>query len=651
MNDKGPTHVLLGYSSFDHVKYMRDLGTTASNTGALLRQNKEELSLSKKQHKEMVYLHNTALQQNKRLYQMTEKGFTSVVENLNLLGTTIGAELHEVRWVLAHIEGSLNEFVELFRNKRETEAHELVRDASKALKAARFEDAEDCLLKAIDLKRTDFKAHLTLGFVYREIQNKEGAIDELNKSYDYADDDNEKVFVLANLAITCSMFEEYEQAIVALNKVIEYKQANGYVTTADKYQLAINQNMAGNTDEAIDLLLTLFRMDPAYCQPALLEPRLQSLQNDLVKRVNDHAQELEKGISEKLELLKKNVEAVDSGRYRYALDDPQLGKRLMVWVDLAEQALASKSYSSLLFASEMMFYSAGGVAMLSDIIRLNEIVGEKAEEAEKQSKIVDQWKSPWYRFPQLRFLPPIAIVVFSLVVLIKGFKKIPAHWDATSHKFLSVLFYYPVVIFITIILSALLLWAAYRLFRYMNQRWMEKINEVPSLSESTSKLEQAEKDLAAEQEQLNYVRQQARDCFETSLKEAENLKQDLGLEQPKIEAKRPEGSYTLRDLMPNTMIDDPAPDDPWPLTKPKVQEFLQNFLDMPFFCDNPVQSVVFRTGKMNLPSHSLLNGLLYSQSLEQIKKNGEWPEPAGAIELQFGGKMKPAIKVHSVDRS
>lgn len=649
MNDRSYSNVEIGYSMFDHVAFMDTLRSTKQNTYAINQKQAESLRQDRKHHKENVYLHNTAIQQNKRLYQLVERSFDTVAGKLDFLETSLGAQLYEVRWMLAHIEGSLNEFVELFKNKRETEAHELVKDGNKALSVNRLEDAEDCLIKAIELKRTDYKAHLTLGIAYREMGEKDKAIKEFVMSIDYAEDQNEKVFAMVNLANTYRFFEEYEKAIKALLTVIEFKQASGYSTTADLYQLAITKTLAGNETEAIDLLLDVFQIEPAYCQPALLDQNLQPVKDTLVKRVADHAKELEKTITEKLDRVKRNIPAIDSGPLQYALDDPKLGKQLSAWVDLAEQALKSKSYSSLLWANEFMFHVAGGVSILSDITRMNETIEEKTAQVNEQRENVDRWKRIWFRFPQLRFLPAIITVIISLIVLAKGFQKIPAHWQITSHKFLSVIFYYPVVIILTIAVSALLLWAAYRLFRYMDKRWMEKINEEPPLDESKNKFAQVEQELAQESQQLDFVRKSAQESFDEAENYAKKLRQDLSLEKTEIAAKRPEGSYILRDFLTNMMVDDPSPDDPWPLTPAKAKDFLQHFLDVPFSCDNPVRSIVIRGGKNNLPNHSLTNGLLYSQTLEEIRKIGEWPEPIGAIEFQYGGTMKkPVIKVISV---
>jgi hypothetical protein len=60
--------------------------------------------------------------------------------------------LYEVRWILAHIEGTLYEFIDLFKKQTPNEAHELVRDGNKALAVNRLEDAENCLLKPSSLK-------------------------------------------------------------------------------------------------------------------------------------------------------------------------------------------------------------------------------------------------------------------------------------------------------------------------------------------------------------------------------------------------------------------------------------------------------------------------------------------------------------------
>jgi len=654
MSGNKPINVEFGYSMFDHSSFIATLRSTDrntyNNTQAILQSQAATLRQQKDQQKQNVYLHNAALQQMNHLMKANEKGFDSIVNKLESVEANLGRHLYEVRWILAHIEGTLYEFIDLFKNKRQTEAHELVRDGNKALAVNRLEDAENCLLKAIELKRTDYKAHLTLGITYQQMKEKDKAIDEFNKCIDYAADANEKVFAMLALADSFTLFENYESAIIILRAVIEFKQANGLSATADIYQMAVNHVLANNENEAVTLLLDVFQADPAYCQPALLDPRLVGVHEALVKRVADRSRELEKAIVEKIQLVQREMTNVDSSEWQAALNNPQLGRQLSTWIHLAEQALESKSYSSLFWANEFMFYVAGGASSLSEIVECNENIKKKETLRQLQSENVKRWQVLWYRYPQLRFLPSLLLILFSFLVLSKGFSKIPTHWQITSHKFFSVLFYYPVVIFLTLFISALLLWLAYRLFRYMDKRWMEKLKETPPLAESKQMLAQTEQEIAAENQQMDYLRSLLKNTFDEEVGSfGKKLQQDLGLEKPTVTTEQSKNSCTLRMFMSSMLIDEPAPNDPWPLTRAKATDFLQHFLDVPFTCDRPVRFIVIRGGKNNLPQHSYANGLLYSQTEDEIRHSGEWPEPIGTIEFQYGGRMtKPLIQVRFI---
>jgi hypothetical protein len=237
------------------------------------------------------------------------------------------------------------------------------------------------------------------------------------------------------LADSFTLFENYESAIIILRAVIEFKQPMVYrpQRISTKWRLIMYWPITKN--EAVTLLLDVFQADPAYCQPALLDPRLVGVHEALVKRVADRSRELERPLWKNSACSKRNDQR---GLQRMAgsAEQSTIGPTTVHLDHLAEQALESKSYSS-----------CSGPMSLCSTLRAERAVCPKSSNVMKTSKKRNPTPAAKRKRQTVAgsmvSVSSIALPAFTaaypvfVLVLSKGFSKIPTHWQITSHKFFS----------------------------------------------------------------------------------------------------------------------------------------------------------------------------------------------------------------------
>ena len=84
----------------------------------------------------------------------------------------------------------------------------------------------------------------------------------------------------------------------------------------------------------------------------------------------------------------------------------------------------------------------------------------------------------------------------------------------------------------------------------------------------------------------------------------------------------------------------------YPFTMQWAKKFFDNFVNDSFHFDGFVGSIVIYDGKENLPRHSYASGFLFSQSIDEINNLGNFPDPIGSIQFEYGGNTTtPYISV------
>ena len=214
------------------------------------------------------------------------QGFSEMSDAIYHLEDELCINLSEIKWVLGQMDSKLAYLVHLIKFPRQTEASELVEDGVKAISTGNIDDAEACLLKAVEMKRTSFQAHMNLGFVYLHKNDANSAITHFKKAVDYSPEEEVRKFALENLAR--SYFADME-----FSKAKEMMEQAGFYGS---YHYAVYLALSGYVEKGISIIVGLCKSNPSYYAIAATDQDLNPIRDELIKALDNLAKsENEKG--------------------------------------------------------------------------------------------------------------------------------------------------------------------------------------------------------------------------------------------------------------------------------------------------------------------------------------------------------------------
>jgi hypothetical protein len=100
------------------------------------------------------------------------------------------------------------------------------------------------------------------------------------------------------------------------------------------------------------------------------------------------------------------------------------------------------------------------------------------------------------------------------------------------------------------------------------------------------------------------------------------------------------GVYAIKDFLisDNVLISPEIQNAPtYPFTMECARSFFEKFINESFTLNGQVGSMVIHSAKENLPNHSFASGFLFLETLDELERRGEFPDPVGSIHMEYGG--------------
>jgi len=228
--------------------------------------------------------------------------------SIERLENSLVAELTEIRWVLAQQGEILMEILNVLKNRRKTEAQELVEQGLKNYINGYYAEAENRFKLAVEYDNTDFQAHMNLGFIALRMNDANKAIEHFRKAAAFVLEIDKDVYrsALLCLARTYASIEQYDAAIITLNQAIETidivffqkkqeEKCRGAIAEIDEldkiihmvdpsiqqaarliYHRAIYQALKQQNDACIEDLLKVLTLEPSFFPTILIDTALQT---------------------------------------------------------------------------------------------------------------------------------------------------------------------------------------------------------------------------------------------------------------------------------------------------------------------------------------------------------------------------------------
>jgi tetratricopeptide (TPR) repeat protein len=221
------------------------------------------------------------------------EGFHELSDAVVHLEGTLCAELGEVKWVLGQMDGKLGELVHLVKFPRETEARELVEDGVKALAAGHLDDAEYCLAKAVETKRTSFQGNMNLAFVFLHKDDAEHAIAHFRKAADYApaaEKDGAKVLALENLARSYFAASNFAAARATIEQALALRAQHEDRSLHSEYQHATYCAQLNDAPTASSTVVSLCQAKSTFFTMAATDSDFEPIRSHLLHELETLAQ-------------------------------------------------------------------------------------------------------------------------------------------------------------------------------------------------------------------------------------------------------------------------------------------------------------------------------------------------------------------------
>jgi tetratricopeptide (TPR) repeat protein len=302
------------------------------------------------------------------------EGFQELSDAVVHLEDTLCAELGEVKWVLGQMDGKLGELVHLVKFPRETEARELVEDGVKALATGHLDDAEYCLAKAVETKRTSFQGNMNLAFVFLHKDDAEHAIAHFRKAADYApaaDKDGAKVLALENLARAYFAASNFAAARENIEQALALRAQHRDRSLHSEYQHATYCVQAGDTRTAVQNVVNLCREAPQFFLAASTDSDLEPARNELLKALDELANDEQRRADEMVAQARRNLDLA-MGDVRSPAAVLSETATLRKAVQEGETPLHARDFSSAFHARLICTVAASVAVRLAELARLRE---------------------------------------------------------------------------------------------------------------------------------------------------------------------------------------------------------------------------------------------------------------------------------------
>lgn len=196
------------------------------------------------------------------------------------VGESICAELLEIRWQIIQQNEKLDQIIDILRNRRNTEAQELVRQGLRHYINEEHEEAEERFKEALKSDTTDYQVLMNLGFIEVHKNNVEGALNYFTKAVKLPDnlDSPSKARALRAIARVYYTQENYEQSFSLANQA---SQQDDKSDSEDIFMLGVYGALAGKHDIALQKIEQAILINPSYFSKASANPDLKIIQNDV----------------------------------------------------------------------------------------------------------------------------------------------------------------------------------------------------------------------------------------------------------------------------------------------------------------------------------------------------------------------------------
>jgi tetratricopeptide (TPR) repeat protein len=209
-----------------------------------------------------------------------QDGFDSLESSIDRLESNLIENLNEIKWYLFNVDQKLDQLINLVKFSGATKSAEYNKQGFILYKIGSYNDAINQLNKSLQENPLNIEAYINLGFVFlREekledsIFNFEKATKLVKEAFSYFEEvsqdrlNSTEVFILDNLATLYALQEKHNQSIDSLNKILS-KDIDKKTEVLSKYKLAKYQCLAGNHDEALELIKEL--INNQYFEPVSL---------------------------------------------------------------------------------------------------------------------------------------------------------------------------------------------------------------------------------------------------------------------------------------------------------------------------------------------------------------------------------------------
>lgn len=248
-----------------------------------------------------------------------------IVDAVRELEGSMLAALGELHWTLQQIEGQLSEVILLLKNKRKTEAQELLEQALQNLKHGFYEEAKDRLLEALRFDNTDYQVHRNLGFVFLHADDTLQTLTHFEKALAFAPDQSAKTDSMADLARAHYAAGDYRMAYAVQRDVLSIAKptSGGFDKRLGKlhYNGSVYAALAGETRAVIPQLTSALRLNPDLLALAAVDRDFM----DVRSHVDQFLEQQLKGTLEEAEEALAGLTRLRRS-FKFALDNPLSGR-------------------------------------------------------------------------------------------------------------------------------------------------------------------------------------------------------------------------------------------------------------------------------------------------------------------------------------
>ena len=211
--------------------------------------------------------------QTAALCAVVREGADNIVSSVDALSDRLSSELVEIRWQLSQLSTTNDQILHVLKRPRSTEAQELLEQGIRNLVNNKIEQAENRLIRALDLDNTDYQILRNLSVVELHKGNADRAANYLRDA----------LTLPANLddfarteALWCLARVEYSEGEYATAADLAGKSLALRSNPRRVFQYGIYLILANETEKGISLLEDAIRSDPGLFVLTAVSPDLES---------------------------------------------------------------------------------------------------------------------------------------------------------------------------------------------------------------------------------------------------------------------------------------------------------------------------------------------------------------------------------------